>query len=940
MPFVQGAGGQIVNVPSQSGGLLGALFDPSVQGQRLENQQAQIKLNQETAYQNGLPTTDGTPDGPIDLNAIARTQIQNGDINGGVGLLSTALKMRLLNDPSNINNPTGQAGGGVSGSTDPVGSTPSGGAGGTSTSSSTSGSGVDPMDVYSHAIGAQESSNNYSALGPKQPNGDRAYGYHQVMGSNVGPWTQQVLGQAMSPSDFLNNPQAQNAVFKAKFGQYLQQTGNPADAASMWFSGRPMARAGNASDSLGMTVPSYVSKFLSGLGPASQALQGQGGQGSPSAAPTALAGGSPAPLISFGGGPAQQPAASSGGSSDGMPISDSQVMAARNRLTAAQDLDPSNLTTAQQQQLTADTGTVDRYTQQQNTPAAPASSASAASTMPPDVSAAVARLRTGQGTPDDKAAYLAWGQGQSGASSGTVNGTPSSAPAPTVTATDAAPGSAHPFGPSSNALTGSRTPLPSASPAGGVAPASAPAPQPGGFQPISFTGGAAPQGAAPASAAPPGGAAMPPDVSAAISRLRGGQGNAGDSALWGSYLKSQGQNGGAPAAPPPSVGGMGQGQGAPQPVLQSTQPQVSASNGPDLPYLQGKYATPGGGAQYVADLLDTSRRYGLAGEQQAAQAYVERAKQVQSDLEAVNKSRLDLQTHNAELTDQQKTYQQAVQQGFQGSALDYQNAIETQKATANAAGRNSVLTPGQKEYQQAVAGGFQGSETDYQAAAASQKAEATKQGDYLGGLPAEYAKAADTARATSDNVDQMLNAAQGFRMGAGAGVQQDARKALQGTLGFLGVSNPKLNDPTASYEDFGKMAGVLNRNAAQQVGGRTGVQEMQLIGSTLPSPEMSYDGFRTVASSLKGSADFTIAKQQAAQDWTADPSHRNSLSGFEASFNRNTSPAAFWLNRLKVDQPDLFRQTVQGLGQTTQGRALLVKAKAGMSWANSNGLFN
>ena len=902
MPFVQGDGGQIVNVPSQSGGLLGALFDPSVQGQRLENQQRQIQIGQETAFQGGVPTdANGNPD----LNAIARTQIQNGDINGGVGLLSTALKMRLLNDPSNINNPTGQIGGGVSGGTAPGGPAPSSAAGAPSSNSTGGGSGVDPIDVYAHSIGNIESGNKYTALGPKQDSGDRAYGRYQVMGSNVGPWTQQVLGQAMSPTDFLNNPQAQDAVFKAKFGQAVQQYGNPADAASVWFSGRPIARAGNASDSLGTTVPSYVSKFLSGLGPASQALQGsQGGQGSPSGRQSAPSGGSPAPQpISFGG-PTQPPAAPSGGSSDGIPIGDQAVMDARNRLAAAQDADPSSMTLPQQRQLTADTALVDRYTQQQNTPARPAP----------------------------------------GASAGTVNGAPTGTPSPTITATNETPSGAHPFGPGSNAITGPRTPLPGASPAGGVAPAGAPAPQGGGFQPISFAGGTGPApqgGGAPAAAPPPAGAAMPPDVSAAISRLRSGQGNSGDSTLWGSYLKSQGQNGGAPAAsPPPVAGGLGQGQGTPRPALQSTQPQPSAPNGPDLPYLQGRYAAPGGGAQYVADLLDTSRRYGLAGEQQAAQAYVERAKQVQTDLEAVNKSRLDLQTHNAELTDQQKAYKQAVDQGFQGSMLDYQNAVETQKATANAAGRNSILTPGQKEFQQAVAGGFQGSEADYQAAAASQKAEATKQGDYLGGLPGQYAKAADTARAASDNVDQMLNAAQGFRMGAGAGVQQDARKALQGTLGFLGVSDPKLNDPTASYEDFGKMAGVLNRNAAQQVGGRTGVQEMQLIGSTLPSPEMSYDGFRTVASSLKGSADFTIAKQQAAQDWTADPAHKNSLSGFEASFNRNTSPAAFWLNRLQVDQPDLFRQTVQGLGQTTQGRALLTKAKAGMSWANSNGLFD
>ncbi len=432
MPFVQGAGGQIVNVPSQSGGLLGALFDPAVQGQRLENQQAQIKLNQETAFQNGIPTTDGTPNGPIDLNAIARTQLQNGDINGGVGLLSTALKMNLLNDPSTINNPTGQAGGGVLGGAAPSGvagaAGPQPAAGASANAAPASGSGVDPMDIYAHSIGAQESGNKYDALGPQQQSGDRAYGRFQVMGANIPSWTQQALGQSMTPQQFLADPQAQDTVFKAQFGKSLAQYNNPADAASVWFSGRPMARAGNTSDSLGTTVPSYVSKFMAGLGPASQAVQnGQGGQGSPSAAPSSPAGGSPAsqaPLISFGGGPTQQPAASSGSASDGMPITDSQVMAARNRLTAAQDADPSSMTIAQQNQLTSDTALVDRYTQQQNTPATPASGSSAPSTMPPEVSAAVSRLRTGQGTPDDKAAYLAWGQGQSGASAGTAKMTP------------------------------------------------------------------------------------------------------------------------------------------------------------------------------------------------------------------------------------------------------------------------------------------------------------------------------------------------------------------------------------------------------------------------------------------------------------------------------------------------------------------------------------
>jgi hypothetical protein len=83
------------------------------------------------------------------------------------------------------------------------------------------------------------------------------------MGANIPSWTEEALGKRMTPDEFVKNPEAQEKVFEHHFGKSVQKYGNPYDAASVWFSGRPMARAGNASDVLGTTVPGYVSKFRS-----------------------------------------------------------------------------------------------------------------------------------------------------------------------------------------------------------------------------------------------------------------------------------------------------------------------------------------------------------------------------------------------------------------------------------------------------------------------------------------------------------------------------------------------------------------------------------------------------------------------------------------------------------------------------------------------------
>ncbi|MBR1173890.1 hypothetical protein JQ617_07990 [Bradyrhizobium sp. KB893862 SZCCT0404] len=121
--------------------------------------------------------------------------------------------------------------------------------------------------LWGDAIASIESSGgNYSLLGPVTKSGDRAYGKYQVMGNNIGPWTQSALGRAMSPQEFLQDKDAQEAVFKQQFGNSVDKYGSPQEAASVWFSGRPMAKAGNASDILGTTVPAYVNKFNAYMG--------------------------------------------------------------------------------------------------------------------------------------------------------------------------------------------------------------------------------------------------------------------------------------------------------------------------------------------------------------------------------------------------------------------------------------------------------------------------------------------------------------------------------------------------------------------------------------------------------------------------------------------------------------------------------------------------
>jgi len=127
------------------------------------------------------------------------------------------------------------------------------------------------MANFADAIASIESGGRYDILGPVTRSGDRAYGKYQIMGSNVGPWTREVLGRQMTPEEFAADPQAQDAVFQAKFGNYVSKYG-PEGAARAWFAGEKGMNDPNRKDILGTSVASYANKFNKATGNAPMAV--------------------------------------------------------------------------------------------------------------------------------------------------------------------------------------------------------------------------------------------------------------------------------------------------------------------------------------------------------------------------------------------------------------------------------------------------------------------------------------------------------------------------------------------------------------------------------------------------------------------------------------------------------------------------------------------
>lgn len=125
-----------------------------------------------------------------------------------------------------------------------------------------------PNQSYRSAIASIESrgSGGYAAIGPVTSSGDRAYGKYQVMGNNIGPWSQAALGRTITPQEFMASPALQDAIFDHRFGQYVKQFGNPQDAASAWLTGKPLSAGANLRDQYGTSGADYARRFTANLG--------------------------------------------------------------------------------------------------------------------------------------------------------------------------------------------------------------------------------------------------------------------------------------------------------------------------------------------------------------------------------------------------------------------------------------------------------------------------------------------------------------------------------------------------------------------------------------------------------------------------------------------------------------------------------------------------
>jgi hypothetical protein len=124
------------------------------------------------------------------------------------------------------------------------------------------------MAPIRNAIASIESagSGGYSAIGPRHEKYGRPLGRYQVMESNLPKWSEQAIGRRVSPEEFLKNPKIQDAIFDDQFKRNMRIYGSPEQAASVWFTGRPITRESAADkDSLGTTGRAYVSKFSQAL---------------------------------------------------------------------------------------------------------------------------------------------------------------------------------------------------------------------------------------------------------------------------------------------------------------------------------------------------------------------------------------------------------------------------------------------------------------------------------------------------------------------------------------------------------------------------------------------------------------------------------------------------------------------------------------------------
>jgi hypothetical protein len=209
------------------------------QADELALQEAQMQLQQQQALQGafagGLPMANGQPDYAQIMQKLA----QAGDTASIARLAPALLEQQQLTQAAAPSPLFGGAA--VPGAAQPP-----------------VGDAVSQLEAGIAKVETGGEKHPYHALGRTTASGDRAYGKYQVMGANIPAWTQEVLGRKMTPREFLDDPDAQEAVARAKLGGYLAKYGDAPDAASMWFTGKPLAEGANRRDINNMSGARYA----------------------------------------------------------------------------------------------------------------------------------------------------------------------------------------------------------------------------------------------------------------------------------------------------------------------------------------------------------------------------------------------------------------------------------------------------------------------------------------------------------------------------------------------------------------------------------------------------------------------------------------------------------------------------------------------------------
>jgi hypothetical protein len=127
-----------------------------------------------------------------------------------------------------------------------------------------------PLEALENSIIARESGGNINAVHPLVKTGryagQRAIGLGGIMPGNVPAWSREHLGREMTPAELAADEKAQRAIIRGELQKNLTKYGNPQDAASVWFTGRPFAQASaaGANDSF-TSVQDYVAKVTGGV---------------------------------------------------------------------------------------------------------------------------------------------------------------------------------------------------------------------------------------------------------------------------------------------------------------------------------------------------------------------------------------------------------------------------------------------------------------------------------------------------------------------------------------------------------------------------------------------------------------------------------------------------------------------------------------------------